>query len=124
MDNDAAIAWAIDELVRQIGFRSISDHEHEMAAYLVERFDALGFPVAREPIPGAGPNVVVRWDGVDTPPDLLLTAHTAGHGVSSMRDNRQQSVDQVLRFLDGMWPTALVNPEVKPRARAGRLRES
>lgn len=76
MDDDAAIAWAVDELVRQIGFRSISDHEHEMAAYLVERLGALGFPVTREPIPGAGPNVIVRWDGADTPPDLLLTAHT------------------------------------------------
>jgi hypothetical protein len=54
----------------------------------------------------------------------LLTAHTAGHGAGSMRDNRQQSVDQVLRFLDGLWPTALVNPEVKTHARAGRLRES
>jgi hypothetical protein len=44
--------------------------------------------------------------------------------VGSMRDNRQQSVDQVLRFLDGVWPTALVNPEVKTHARVGRLRES
>ncbi len=59
-----------------------------------------------------------------TLPNVLLTSHTAGHGVGSMRDNRQQSVDQVLRFLGGVWPTALVNPEVKTRARVGRLRES
>ena len=59
-----------------------------------------------------------------TLPNVLLTAHTAGHGAGSMRDNRQQSVDQVLRFLDGLWPTALVNPEVKTHARVGRLRES
>jgi D-3-phosphoglycerate dehydrogenase / 2-oxoglutarate reductase len=59
-----------------------------------------------------------------TLPNVLLTAHTAGHGVSSMLDNRQQSVDQVLRFLGGVWPTALVNPEVKTHARVGRLRET
>ena len=59
-----------------------------------------------------------------TLPNVLLTAHTAGHGVSSMLDNRQQSVDQVLRFLGGLWPTALVNPEVKTHARVGHLRES
>jgi len=58
-----------------------------------------------------------------TLPNVLLTAHTAGHGVSSMLDNRQQSVDQVLRFLGGLWPTALVNPEVKTHARVGHLRE-
>ncbi len=59
-----------------------------------------------------------------TLPNVLLTSHTAGHGEGSMADNRQQSVDQVLRFLGGRWPTALVNPEVKVRARAGALRES
>jgi D-3-phosphoglycerate dehydrogenase len=59
-----------------------------------------------------------------TLPNVLLTSHTAGHGVGSMADNRQQSVDQVLRFLEGLWPTALVNPEAKVHARVGRLRES
>ena len=42
-----------------------------------------------------------------TLPNVLLTSHTAGHGEGSMADNRQQSVDQVLRFLGGRWPTAL-----------------
>jgi D-3-phosphoglycerate dehydrogenase len=58
-----------------------------------------------------------------TLPNVLLTSHTAGHGDGSMADNRRQSVDQILRFLDGRWPTALVNPEVKAHARARGLRE-
>jgi hypothetical protein len=40
-----------------------------------------------------------------------------------MADNRQQSVDQVLRFLGGRWPTTVVNPEVRAHARARGLRE-
>jgi D-3-phosphoglycerate dehydrogenase len=51
-------------------------------------------------------------------PRVLLTPHTAGHGIEAMADNRQQSIDQVVRFLGGDWPTTLVNPEVKPQARA------
>ncbi|HEY7141047.1 MAG TPA: C-terminal binding protein [Methylomirabilota bacterium] len=58
-----------------------------------------------------------------TLPNVLLTAHTAGHGDGSMTDNRRQSVDQVLRFLGGQWPTALVNQEVKAHARAHGLRD-
>jgi len=58
-----------------------------------------------------------------TLPNVLLTAHTAGHGEGSMADNRQQSVDQVVRFLGGRWPTALVNPEVKAHPRARGLRD-
>ena len=58
-----------------------------------------------------------------TLPNVLLTPHTAGHGEGSMADNRRQSVEQVLRFLGGQWPTSLVNPEVKAHARARGLRE-
>jgi D-3-phosphoglycerate dehydrogenase / 2-oxoglutarate reductase len=58
-----------------------------------------------------------------TLPNVLLTAHTAGHGEGSMADNRQQSVDQVLRFLGGRYPTVLVNPEVKTHPRAPGLRD-
>lgn len=50
-------------------------------------------------------------------PNVLLTPHTAGYGVDSLADNRRQSVDEVLRVLGGEWPTALLNPEVKARAR-------
>jgi hypothetical protein len=39
-----------------------------------------------------------------------------------MADNRQQSVDQVLRFLGGRWPTSLVNPDVRGHARARGLK--
>jgi D-3-phosphoglycerate dehydrogenase len=58
-----------------------------------------------------------------TLPNVLLTSHTAGHGDGSMADNRQQSVDQVLRFLGGQFPTALVNPLVKTHPRAPGLRD-
>jgi acetylornithine deacetylase/succinyl-diaminopimelate desuccinylase-like protein len=75
MNEDEAIAWAIEELVAQIEIRSVSDHEDEMMAYLDDRCRALGFPTATYPIEGAGPNLVVRWDGRTDPPDLLLTAH-------------------------------------------------
>jgi D-3-phosphoglycerate dehydrogenase len=58
-----------------------------------------------------------------TLPNVLLTSHTAGHGDGSMADNRQQSVDQVLRFLGGQFPTVLVNPQVKTHPRAPGLRD-
>src|SRR5262245_20868048 len=54
---------------------------------------------------------------------VLPTSHTTGHGDGSMTDNRQQSVDQVLRFLGGRFPTALVNPEVKAHPRVPGLRD-
>ena len=75
MNDDIAVAWAIDELVRQIEIRSISDHEHDVMAYLDARLAELGFPTEVHAIDGAGPNVLVRWDGTQEPPDLLLTAH-------------------------------------------------
>ncbi|MBI2469476.1 MAG: C-terminal binding protein [Candidatus Rokubacteria bacterium] len=50
--------------------------------------------------------------------NVLLTPHTAGYGVDSLADDRRQSVDEVLRVLGGEWPAALLNPEVKSRARA------
>jgi D-3-phosphoglycerate dehydrogenase len=49
--------------------------------------------------------------------NVLLTAHTAGHSEEAMADDRRQSVDQVLRFLEGKWPETLVNPDVKSAAR-------
>ena len=56
--------------------------------------------------------------------NVLLTPHTAGHGVEAMEDNRQQSIDEVVRFLRGEWPRTIVNPEVKPHARArSRMRD-
>jgi D-3-phosphoglycerate dehydrogenase len=51
-------------------------------------------------------------------PNVLLTPHTAGHGVEAMADNRRDTVEAVVRFLGGEWPPALVNPEAKPWARA------
>ena len=48
MDEDEAVAWAIEELVAQIEIRSISDHEDRMMAYLDARCRALGFPTTAE----------------------------------------------------------------------------
>jgi len=75
MDESDAVAWAIDELVRQIEIRSISNHEHDLMSYLEHRCAEIGFPVTSQAIPGAGPNVLVRWDGATSAPALLLTAH-------------------------------------------------
>ncbi len=66
--------------------------------------------LATEP-PAAG-NPLLRM------PNVLLTAHTAGYGADSLADNRRDTVDEVLRVMAGEWPRALVNPEVKPTARA------
>ena len=51
-------------------------------------------------------------------PSALLTPHTAGYSEDSMGDNRRQSVDQVLGFLEGRWPDTLVTSAVKAAARA------
>jgi D-3-phosphoglycerate dehydrogenase len=52
-------------------------------------------------------------------PNALLTPHTAGYSLDSLSDNRRDTVDQVLRVLGGEWPTVLVNPDVRARARFG-----
>jgi acetylornithine deacetylase/succinyl-diaminopimelate desuccinylase-like protein len=75
VDDDEALAWAIDELVRLIEIGSISDHEHEVMEYVAVRCRALGFPTSTHSIAGAGPNVLVRWGDHGAPLDLLLTAH-------------------------------------------------
>ena len=53
-----------------------------------------------------------------THPGVLWTPHTAGHGVGSLADNRQHSIDEILRVFRGEWPVALVNPEARDRAQA------
>ena len=50
-------------------------------------------------------------------PNVLLTPHTAGYSLDSLAQNRRETIDEVLRVLAGEWPTALVNPAVKARAR-------
>src|SRR5262249_34607370 len=51
-------------------------------------------------------------------PNVLLTAHTAGHSEDAMADNREQSVGKVLGFLQGRWPDTGLNPEVEAGAAA------
>jgi D-3-phosphoglycerate dehydrogenase len=53
-------------------------------------------------------------------PNVLLTPHTAGYSVDALADNCRDTVGEVLRVLAGDWPSALVNPEVKPTARLRR----
>jgi D-3-phosphoglycerate dehydrogenase / 2-oxoglutarate reductase len=50
--------------------------------------------------------------------NVLVTPHTAGYGQEAFADNRRDTVDEVARVLGGGWPTALVNPAVRGRARA------
>jgi D-3-phosphoglycerate dehydrogenase len=74
-------------------------------------------------IAGAGLDVLAQEPPVpDNPllamPNVLLTPHTAGYGADSLADNRRDTVDEVLRVMAGEWPRALVNPDVRARARA------
>ncbi len=78
-------------------------------------------------IAGAGLDVLEKEPpAADNPllgmPDVLLTPHTAGYSLDSLADNRRDTVDEVLRVFRGEWPTALVNPEVKPKARFRPIR--
>lgn len=50
-------------------------------------------------------------------PNAIVLAHTAGYSWDAMADNRQQTVEQVVRVLHGEWPTVCVNPEVRGSAR-------
>ena len=75
MVGDAAVAWAIDELVRLIEIGSVSDREHDVMSYLERRCRGLGFPTRFHAVPGGAPNVLVQWGDPSEPPDLLLTAH-------------------------------------------------
>jgi D-3-phosphoglycerate dehydrogenase len=51
-------------------------------------------------------------------PNVLLTPHTAGHSEDAMAENREQSLERVLGFLQGRWPDTALNPEVKAGAPA------
>jgi D-3-phosphoglycerate dehydrogenase len=59
-----------------------------------------------------------RDNGLLGLPNVLLTPHTAGYSLNSLAQNRRETIDEVIRVLGGEWPSALVNPAVKARARA------
>jgi D-3-phosphoglycerate dehydrogenase len=74
-------------------------------------------------IAGAGLDVVESEPAApDNPllamPNVLITPHTAGYGQEGFADNRRDTMEEVMRVLGGGWPTALVNPAVRGRARA------
>jgi D-3-phosphoglycerate dehydrogenase len=73
-------------------------------------------------IAGAGLDVLeTEPPAPDTPlrqlPNVLLTPHTAGYSLDSLAQNREETVEEVVRVLAGEWPAALLNPEVKTRVR-------
>jgi len=51
-------------------------------------------------------------------PNVLLTPHTAGHSEDAMADNREQSIERVLAFLQGRCPDTALNPAVQAGAAA------
>lgn len=72
MRDDEALGFVLDELTRLIEIPSVSDDEHAAMMHLADRCRRLDLPVEEQPVPGAGPNLVVAWD---RSPTLLLTAH-------------------------------------------------
>ena len=52
-----------------------------------------------------------------TMPNVLWTPHTAGYSLDAQADNRRQTAEEVVRVMNGEWPRAFVNPEVRDRAR-------
>lgn len=83
LDDAGALSWATTELVRLVEIPSVSDEEHEIAAYIADRMEGLGFPVQLMAVPGAGPNLLIGWSDQ---PTLLLTAHTDTIAPSWTRD--------------------------------------
>jgi D-3-phosphoglycerate dehydrogenase len=74
-------------------------------------------------IAGAGLDVVESEPAAADNPllkmaNVVITPHTAGYGQEGFADNRRDTIDEVARVLGGGWPTALVNPDVRGRARA------
>ena len=50
--------------------------------------------------------------------NVLLTAHTASFSIESLIDNRRHAAAEVIQVFKGRnWPSALINPEVKSKAR-------
>jgi D-3-phosphoglycerate dehydrogenase / 2-oxoglutarate reductase len=74
-------------------------------------------------IAGAGLDVVESEPAAPDNPllkmtNVVITPHTAGYGQEAFADNRRDTIDEVARVLGGGWPNALVNPDVRGRARA------
>ncbi|MEX2439501.1 MAG: M20/M25/M40 family metallo-hydrolase [Actinomycetota bacterium] len=72
MQEQSALAWAREELTRQVEIASFSDEEHEIVDYLTTRASDLGIPSTRQPVGGSADNLLLGWD---PSPQLVLTAH-------------------------------------------------
>jgi len=66
------LAWATNELVRQVQIPSYTGEEAVFADYLCRRFEELGFPVVRNPVSPGRDNLIVGW--TDNP-TFALVAH-------------------------------------------------
>ncbi len=67
-----ALDWARDELVHLIEIPSVSKDEHEVAVHVEKLAADLGIPARRQPVEGAGANLLLGWSSA---PALLLNAH-------------------------------------------------
>ncbi|MBI3360560.1 MAG: hypothetical protein HY023_05555, partial [Chloroflexi bacterium] len=53
--------------------------------------------------------------------DVVLTPHTAFYSDASFERLRRRVAEEAVRVVKGEWPTAVVNPEVRGRARLDLL---
>lgn len=71
MDDEAALAWAREQLVTLVEIPSVSGDEHAVADHLERVAVDLGLAVRRQEVPGYGPNLLVGAEDAR----LMLTAH-------------------------------------------------
>lgn len=91
--------------------------------------EALAEALESEKIPGAGLDLIenvpplgknhplLRFD------NIIITPYYAWHTEDSAVLGRGTIASEIARLLGEYYPRAMVNPEVKPSARAGKLKE-
>ena len=55
--------------------------------------------------------------------NVIITPYFAWYSEDSLIELRSTIADEIARVLNGYYPTAIVNPEIKSCARAGQLKE-